>query len=127
MNNKKGYTLIELLAVLAIMAAILLVAVPSISKQLAGIEENNYSQFKQNLYLAAESYVNSNTSASNTLKNDKKLCVKISDLISGGWVRSTLTNPKTGENVSNNSSVYIVNDNSEYKYTYYPTSDTCNK
>ena len=43
--NKKGYTLIELLAVLSIIAVILLIAVPSVTKQITGIEDNNYKQF----------------------------------------------------------------------------------
>ena len=85
--DKKGYTLIELLAVLAVMAAILIVAVPSIAKQFASIEENNYTQFKQNIFLAAESYINENPNAADVfeLKNaGKSICINTESLIRGG-------------------------------------------
>lgn len=127
--NKKGYTLIELLAVLAVMAAILIVAVPSIAKQFAGIEENNYTQFKQNLFLAAESYINSNPNAAEVseLKTSGKfICINTEDLIRGGWVKSTLVNPKTDKRLSEqNSSIKVLNNSGEYTYTYFPDKITC--
>lgn len=129
--NKKGYTLVELLAVLALMAAILLVAVPSIAKQFAGIEENNYTQFKQNIFLAAESYINSNPNAADvvTLKeNGKTICIATENLIRGGWIKSTLTNPKTDKKLAEQtSSIQVKNENGEYKYTYFPTTSNCTK
>lgn len=124
--NKKGYTLIELLAVLSLMAVILLIAVPSITKQLSGIENNNYSQFKQNIYLAAESYINANPEEFVKLKeNNGEACVNIEYLIRDGWIKSTLQNPKTNENIAVDSSIKVNNLNGEYKYTYRPNT-SCN-
>lgn len=129
--NRKGYTLVELLAVLALMAAILIVAVPSIAKQFAGIEENNYTQFKQNIFLAAESYINSNPNAAAVvdLKNTNgTICIPTIDLITGGWIKSSLSNPKTDKQLKEQeSSIKVVNNNGEYKYTYYPEKSDCTK
>lgn len=130
--NRKGYTLVELLAVLALMAAILIVAVPSIAKQFAGIEENKYTQFKQNIFLAAESYINSNPNAAAVvnLKNEdaskRIICIDTTDLITGGWIKSSLSNPKTNKQLKEQtSSIQVKNENGEYKYTYFPTTSDC--
>ena len=129
--NKKGSTLIELLAVLAVMAAILIVAVPSIAKQFAGIEENNYTQFKQNIFLAAESYINANPGAaevSELRSSGKSICINTENLIRGGWIKSSLVNPKTDKKLSEqSSSIKVLNNSGEYTYTYYPDKTTCDK
>ena len=129
--NRKGYTLVELLAVLALMAAILLVAVPSIAKQFAGIEENNYTQFKQNIFLAAESYINANPNAAAVVKLKEAngtICIKTDDLITGGWIKSSLANPKTDKQLKEQTSyIRVVNEGGEYKYTYFLTPENCTK
>lgn len=122
MNKKvKGFTLIEVLAVIAVMAAILLIAVPTITRQLSSIEEGKYNQFKQNLYLAAETYINSNRHSFPNLKtHNGSYCISVDTLIQSGWVKSSLKNPKTGKNISenNNSQVLVKNCSGQYKYTY---------
>ncbi len=124
MNKKeKGYTLIELLAVLAIMAAILLIAVPSITKQLSTVEESNYEQFKQNVYLAAQTHINAYPNDYEALKKEGgSVCIDVGDLVSKGWLKSTLKNPKTEKKISLSSSVKVVNTNGEYQYSYNPNS-----
>lgn len=124
--GKKGYTLIELLAVLSIMAVILLIAVPSITKQLSSIEDNNYTQFKQNIYLAAESYINANPTDFAKLKEDNgEACIDVENLVKDGWLKSTMNNPKTNDKIAIDSSVKVININGEYNYTYRATS-SCN-
>lgn len=124
--SKKGFTLIELLAVLSIMAVILLIAVPSITKQLSAIEDDNYKQFKQNLYLAAESYINASPTDYASLKREGgEACINIEYLVRDGWIKSTLSNPKTNQNINIDSSIKVVNVKGEYQYTYLPNSN-CN-
>ena len=121
MMNKKGYTLIELLAVLSVMAIILLIAIPSITKQLSDIEENKYTQFKQNVYLAAESYINAYPTNYEVLKMDGgTACINIASLIEDGWIKSSFSNPKTNKAISLKSSVKVTNNSGEYIYRYYP-------
>jgi type IV pilus assembly protein PilA len=126
MNKKeKGFTLIELLAVLAIMAAILLVAVPSITKQLSSIEESKYNQFKQNIFLAADTYISSNpdNKTFEELKNNNgSICINIETLIQSGWIKSTLKNPKTDKKINTYSSILVTNKNGTYEYKYQPDS-----
>ena len=54
---KKGFTLVELLAVVTIMGVILLISVPNITKQLKKTNSNRYSEFVEDLFLATESYL----------------------------------------------------------------------
>ena len=54
--NNKGFTLVELLAVLVILSLLITVAVPSVNKTLLNINENMYCEKVTNLENAARLY-----------------------------------------------------------------------
>ena len=56
--NRKGFTLVELLAVLVILLTILLVAIPSITSSVERNKENALKKKYDLIEAAAESYVN---------------------------------------------------------------------
>ena len=56
--NKKGYTLVELLAVVAIMAIILLIAIPNVLEGLNESRMNNFGNEVNTLYSTAKSQFN---------------------------------------------------------------------
>ena len=56
--NKKGFTLVELLAVLVILLTILLIAIPSITSSVERNKENALKKKYDLIEAAAESYVN---------------------------------------------------------------------
>ena len=125
--KKNGFTLIELLAVLSIMAVILLVAVPSINNQLKKIKENNYNQFKDDLFLAAESYVSASANDYPVLKKDGgQMCIRIQDLIEDGWVKSTLVDPDLNKTIGElEGSIVVRNSSNKLTYVYDAKSSTC--
>ena len=125
--KKKGFTLIELLAVLSVMAIILLVAVPSINNQLKKIKENNFNQFQDDLFLAAESYISAAADDYKVLKsNNQQVCIKIQDLIEGGWIKSTLVDPKENKTLGQlQGAVIVMNKNNRLEFIYDPISKKC--
>lgn len=125
--NKKGFTLIELLAVLSVMAIILLVAVPSINNQLRKIKQNNYEQFQSDVFLAAESYISASANDYVVLKeNNGQMCIRIQDLIEGGWIKSSLVDPKKNKTLGElGGSVIARNTNNTLIYIYDPISESC--
>ena len=58
MNNNKGFTLVELLAVLVILIAILSIAVPSITSSIERNKQKDLEQKKKIIISAAETLVN---------------------------------------------------------------------
>ncbi|MBE6143980.1 MAG: type II secretion system protein [Firmicutes bacterium] len=62
MKQKRGFTLVELLAVISILAAIILVCVPSIINTIKNNEEKEYQDFENTLKRATELYVERNRS-----------------------------------------------------------------
>lgn len=58
--NRRGFTLIEMLTVITIIAIVSLLAVPGILGMIKQSEENKYKLFKENLFLATETYIEKN-------------------------------------------------------------------
>ena len=96
MKNKKGFTLIELLAVIVVLAIILVIAGSSV------IDGINDSKEKAK-YLAAKEIVS--MAEAYFAVNTDKTYVSVKTLVDEGYLESDVTNPLTGENISNSAEV----------------------
>ena len=56
LKNKKGFTLVELLAIVAILAIIMVLAAPSMTKQIAKKEETDQTILDEKIHNAAKIY-----------------------------------------------------------------------
>ena len=73
----------------------IMAAIGNATKKGIIIKENNFNQFQDDLFLAAESYISAAADDYKVLKsNNQQVCIKIQDLIEGGWIKSTLVDPK---------------------------------
>ncbi len=118
---KKGFTLVELLAVLVILGAIILVAVPSLISTNKASEENEYSEFKTTIENAAEAYVEIHPDKYADLKNGTTTSVTISTetLVSAGLVEGNMVNPQTENRIISEASYVSAQNNSGViTYTY---------
>lgn len=80
--NNKGFTLVELIAVLAVMLTILLIAIPSISSTIDRNKENLSSKSIDIIKAASEIYVSTYLKKDiKTSYNNGTCYVKITDLI----------------------------------------------
>lgn len=96
--EKKGFTLVEVMAVLVILCLIMLVGVPSINRSIKRQEEKTAKQYENNLCLGAKNYARHNTIMYNNLyesKGSTSVCTK--DLYDHGYISSTLKHPDTGK------------------------------
>lgn len=85
--NRKGFTLVELLAVLVLLSAIMYIAIPSISSSMERSKNKKKEKNIQLLEAAAEMYVADHRYAIQKQKNDACYIV-LDDLVSGGYVPS---------------------------------------
>jgi len=58
MKNNKGFTLIEIIGVIAILLAIVLVSIPSIVSIKNNNSEKNYNEILKTIYNSSEAYIN---------------------------------------------------------------------
>lgn len=57
---KKGFTLIEMLGIITILAVVLLVTYPNLNKALKQMKENTNNNFTNNLRISTEAYIELN-------------------------------------------------------------------
>lgn len=130
----KGFTLVELLAVLFILSVMTIVAVPNIVTTNQQSKKNEIEQFKKTVENAAEVYVETHLDlpeVQNLKNNGIKLCIPIKKLITSeessdgvGLLNPNLKNPENGiEIMSLDASVRAIKSNNEIIYDYKNTNN----
>ncbi len=116
--SKKGFTMIELLGVFTILAVILLITIPSLTGLLKKQKENAYQKYLNDLYLAAEAYVQTSDAYEFQIPN-QKVYVKIEELVTSKYLKNTIINPQTNEKVNLNHYIEITwNQDQTFHYAY---------
>lgn len=118
--RKKGFTLVEMLGVMTLLAIIFALVYPNITNMLEKGKENEIKEYESNIFLAVEAYVNADDTASTKLSesNTVKICFKT--LLNSGYLSSKLVDPKSGKTVvtnANNKAV-VVTVATDKTYTY---------
>ena len=117
MKKSTGFTLIELLGVLVVIGLIGIVSFVTISNTVKRTSDKDYENFKENLYLSTETYIETN----NVEINSEEV-ISIQTLISEGFIKDNIKNPKTNKNELNDSIKVTPNTdqngNVEYSYSY---------
>ena len=116
--NKKGYTLVEILAVIAIMGILAGVATIAVSRYLSSTKEKAYEALATSTLEAAENYIADNDEKADNTYN-------ISELISGNYLDEA-TDPGKKESScdgyvkynEDESTIYLLCPSSKRKYTY---------
>ena len=94
MKNKKGFTLVELLAVIVVLAIIMVIAVPNV------IESINETKAKTK-FIAAKEIVDI-AQAAYPDKLEVYSEVSVENMV-GQYLEEDVTNPETGKNITNSS------------------------
>lgn len=93
---KKGFTMIEIMAVFTIAAIILIIAIPQMTSLLKKSKENQMESFENTLFLAAEAYI----AGEKITVEEEGYNVNIKDMLSKGYLDSTIVYPKTNKKFS---------------------------
>lgn len=91
--NTKAFTLIELVAVVLILSAILSFSFPTLINITKKEKEENYDNMVENICLSAKTYIYSNQDDYEDLITiGNKIVINVNDLISYGIVKENTTN-----------------------------------
>lgn len=116
MINKKGFTLVELLAVITVLGVIMVIATSSV---MGAIEDSK----KKAKFIAAKDIV---TIASAYMEAQDTQSVTVSSLV-GTYLNNDVTNPETGENISSASDLnnHNITKGSFVEQTDFELHDNC--
>lgn len=110
----KGFTLVELLAVIIILGAISLVVIPSVQRSLNHSNEQAYEVQVSNIEAAAKNWGADHIDS--LPDHGKTTTITLEDLIRGNYVEKDIENPKTKKPFSKDTKIIIKNLNENYTY-----------
>ena len=126
-KNKKGFTLVEMLAAIGILLLITILTYPSFNKLNKKTEEKFDYSIKTIVENAAKIYVDNNKELidEKITSNNGKYCLPVATLSSYDYLDTPIKN-SDGENLNLKSGVYITKENEDnnIKYIYELSSDT---
>ena len=103
--DNKGFTLVEVIAVVVILSVLSLLIVPSISNLLNMSKDNSYEDLKSSIILSCEEYINDNRYNINIDSCDNNDICNVSDIS----VLFLVTNGYLTPSGTNSDGYYIVN------------------
>ena len=125
--NKKGFTLIEIIVSVGLLALIGVAVGISLNKTFKNQEKINYQEYVDKVKSAALLYANNTTQITNELNSNASFKIlKVEELINNGYINKSLENPKTKEKVNKNDEIRIYyNENNELvvEYPYNKSED----
>ncbi len=118
MKNKKGFTMVELLAVIAILGILSLIAVGSFTNILSKSKKQTYEELEKNMEVAAENYLIDHmdeipTDTTSTTK------INITSLIAGNYTEEISDPEVSGDKCSGYVVVRNAGNNSNLNLSYH--------
>ena len=120
MRNRKGFTLVEVLVSIGLLALIGAVIGISLNKAFKDNNKNNYNEFVEKVKSAAMLYVNNTVDIINDLNDNSFKVITIGDLINNGYLNDNLVNPSTNEKVGKNEEIQVSYDSDYELIVVYP-------
>lgn len=114
MKKNKGFTLVELLSVMALLSVIALMIYPLVDDYVSNSRQKGYDNQIDNMIAAAKNWAADNTTKLPDQGNT--VTVTLGTLIDGGY-SETVTNPKTKTAFSTATKINIKNNNGAFEYT----------
>lgn len=116
--NKKGFSFVELLAVIVILGAISVIAIVAVSRYISSSKTEKVSQSKKNVAMATELYIQANREFAPKAIGESTV-IPLSTLKNKNYIKDDLTN-EAGEDCMEKSFVRVYKLSiEEYSYTTY--------
>lgn len=112
--KKKGFTLVELLTVIVMIAFISILLVPKMIERFEMKKDELSNQAKELIYLAASQYMEE--------FNSEVSCISIEELVNNGFLVEPVIDPKSNTVISSSTNIKVNFYNNQYNYEI---SDTC--
>jgi type IV pilus assembly protein PilA len=114
--NKKGFTLIELMAVIVILGVLAGAVIPVVTSVVKDAADKAYNANIDAIKTSAYDWALQNTRLL-PKENNESVVVYLNELKRNTTIDTDIKNPKTGKVLSNNTSVTITKNNNNYTYT----------
>ena len=119
--NKKGFTLIELIAILTIIALVATITFGVVTKRIADSKQSLYDNLIKDLEKAGEKYMMEHNDVDKYHLNT--LCLSISDLQNNNYIeKGVIKNPKTKQELTGYVKVTYNNQKNQYEFEF---SESC--
>ncbi len=112
---KKGFTLVELLAVIIILGLLTIIAIPSIIGILNNEKENISDSMKNIIINASSLYIEDNSGVYPKVNNNV-YCIKLESLVNDNRLSKPLKDPVTNKEIDLNKYVKVSIINDLYNY-----------
>lgn len=117
MKNKKGYTLVELLAVIVIIAIIATLAITNIAKKSGQLKDISSSKVEELITSSAKSYFYNNNLLRQQVKSNGSAVIQYKTLKDNDYINDNLMDIRTYKKIDIDSSCVYVQ-YSDYKYIF---------
>ena len=118
-RKNKGFTLIEILASIAILMLILLLVTPKVKTTIRESKDKAYANIVTTIEEAAKTYTYKNTGAiDSVIETNGFAMVSLDTLQKNGLLATDITNPYTNEILSSNKGVRITKNGDLYIFEY---------
>lgn len=107
---EKGFTLIELTAIVAILGIIFLISFPQFQSLYQEDKNKRYEAFEKSLCEAGKEYIYADIDEYDLTTPDTFIEISIEDLANSGYVDKTQVNPKTGQKIEDSYLEFTVED-----------------
>ena len=120
--NSRGFTLIELMAVVTILVIVSLVIIPIVDVNIKKSKNEMYSIQIENIRMAGQNYFSDNINLKPGTNSSSFVTLDL--LVSNEYI-DEVTNPKTGRPFSENIYVQLLNRNGSFYYLVCPFDSDC--
>lgn len=127
--NRKGYTLIEVIMVIAIISLLALILIPSSLLVIDKAKENSCEKLKGNIISAAKMYVNDSKYEMNfeCKESTSKQTISLQELVDTGYLTAPLKNPVSGNEIKLSNKVTVQYDCTKKEFSYDNIKINCTK
>ena len=124
MKNKKGFTLVEILVSIGLLALLGSVIAISLNRVFKDNNIKNYNEFVEKVKSSAMLYVNNTVDIINDLNDSSFKIITIGNLTDNGYVDDALVNPNTDKKIDKNEKIKVSYDSDHELIVEYPYNNS---